>query len=96
MRDLGRIGPLRSALHVRKLVAQRRDAAFGESFGGRRHEGVCHARAGTVREDVARARIGGQQEEAGNGLRIGNRDLDRLRVHRAHRAGDPNRMRLCA
>ena len=52
----GRVRPLRAALHVRKLVAQRGDAALGEIARDVRQERVRHARAGAVRHDVAGAR----------------------------------------
>ena len=55
MRKLRRVGPLRAALHVRELVAQRRDAAFGQAVRDRGHERMRHAGAGAVGEHAAGA-----------------------------------------
>jgi hypothetical protein len=51
-----RIGPTRTALHVRKLIAQRRDAERGELARRSAHEGMIHAGARAVSEYIAGAR----------------------------------------
>src|SRR4029079_10711079 len=49
---------------VRELIAQGSDIALGERPGDRLHEPVPHACAGTMREHVEAARLGGLQQEA--------------------------------
>jgi len=49
LRQLWWIGPLSTTLHVRKLVAQRADAAAGKLCGDGTHEGMIHSSAGTMR-----------------------------------------------
>ena len=44
LRHLRRVGPFAPCLHIGKLIAQRRDAAFGESVRDRRHERVRSCR----------------------------------------------------
>ena len=70
----GRVGALRATLHVRKLVAQRCDAAFAEARGDRAHEPMLHAGTGAVREYVARARARRRDQQGRDGLRIVDRD----------------------
>jgi hypothetical protein len=51
-------------LHIGKLIAQGGDAAPGKPLGNGRHERMRHAGPGAVRENVAGARIGGDEVEA--------------------------------
>ena len=57
MRDGRRIGPLAALFHVGKLVAQRRDAAFGKARRNRFHRRMPHPRARAMGEDETGARL---------------------------------------
>src|SRR5437588_1745028 len=43
MGEFGRVRPLRAALHIRKLIAQRGDAAFRKPLRNGSHEGISYA-----------------------------------------------------
>jgi hypothetical protein len=53
MRQGRTVHPLRSRLHVGKLIAQQEDAAMGKAVADGRHERVAHADACAVRQDEA-------------------------------------------
>ena len=57
MRKFWRVGPLGASFHVRKLIAQRGDAALGEPPRNAVHERVEHSRSRPMREDIAGARV---------------------------------------
>ena len=81
LRKLRRGRALSALLHVRELVAERGHAAFEKSVGDRSHEGVRHARSGTMGEHVAGACISRDLQQTRHApLRI-KRDDHRLRCH---------------
>src|SRR5262249_53884916 len=57
MRKFGRVGPPGALFHVRKLIAQRGDAALTKLPRDDVHEWVEHSSSRAVREDVAGARV---------------------------------------
>src|SRR5207247_10886854 len=69
---LFRSGPMAAGLHVRKLIAQRSDAAGGEPPRDRFHECMPHAGAGAMGEHIERPRLCRLEQQG--------RDLD-PRVH---------------
>ena len=80
VRELGRVGPSATLLHVGKLVAQGRDAAIGKLGRDGRHERMVHARAGAVRQHVAGARTRRDEQQAGDALGVADRDANRFCV----------------
>ena len=65
LRERRRIRPLQAFLHVRKLEAQSRDAAFSQFPRKRCHERMVHSGTGAVREN-----IGGQRAPAPDEARV--------------------------
>jgi hypothetical protein len=70
------VGPFGTTLHVRKLVAQRADAAAGKPFRDRAHEGMIHSSAGTMRQDVTRPCVARVLQQARDGHTIAYLDGD--------------------
>ena len=86
LRELRRIGALAARLHIRKLIAQARDAALGKFARDRRHERMRHAGAGAVREHVTSARLRRRKQQAGDALRLADCDGDGFWFGRSHRS----------
>ena len=84
VRDRRRVGPLAALLHIGKLIAQRRHAAFGQALGGGLHGGVGHPGPGAMGKHKARAGIGGTDQQRGDRARIADRDLELLRTDDFH------------
>ena len=80
MRDRRQIRPLAALFHIRKLVAQRRNAAIAEAKGNRFHRLVVHAGAGAMREHVGGARIFRPDQQRRDWRHSRDRDLELLRV----------------
>src|ERR1700733_11706516 len=76
VREWRRTGPLRAALHVGKLVAQRGNATCRKAFGNCGHEWMRHAGAGAMSKDVTSARAGWhlQQSRDVDAALVGNAD----------------------
>jgi hypothetical protein len=70
VRELGRVRPPATLLHVGELVAQGGDAALGELDRDRRHERMLHAGAGAMRQHIAGARARRCDEQAGDAARV--------------------------
>ena len=66
VRERRRVGPLLAGLHVRELIAQRRDAAREKPGRDSFHERMRHAGAGAMRQHVAGARIRRRLEQGGD------------------------------
>src|SRR5579883_824190 len=66
MRNGRGIGPTRAFLHVRKLIAQRRDTAVVQTVGNALHEAMTHSGASTMRKDIARVCARRPQQQARN------------------------------
>src|SRR5579864_4353278 len=81
VRNLGRVDTLEPALHVRKLITQRRDAPLRQSVCDGLHLFVRHSGACTVRKDQAGTRAGRYLPEPGYGLCAFDRDADRFAAH---------------
>ena len=84
MRHRRRIGPLAAFFHVGKLIAQRRNAAFGEASRNRFHRRMGHAGAGAVREHVTRARLRRLDQQGGDLLTRADLNSKRLRANGCH------------
>ena len=80
----GRIGALRAALHVRELIAKRRDTVLREMVGETRHERMRHPRTRAVRHHVAGARVWRRLQETADALVVidGERHRAGCRGHR--------------
>jgi hypothetical protein len=74
MRKFGRVGPPGALFHVRKLIAQRGDAALTELPRGDIHERVEHSGSRPMRQDVAGARARWRQEQPGDAVRVVDRN----------------------
>jgi hypothetical protein len=68
MCERGRVGPFSPLLHVWKLIAQRGDAALSEFPRNNLHEWMEHSRSRSMRQDVAGARLGRDQQQTGDGV----------------------------
>jgi hypothetical protein len=66
VREPGRVRALATLLHIRELVAQRRDPSFGEFPCDRGHEWMGHAGAGAVRQHITGPRAARRLEQAGD------------------------------
>ena len=64
--DSGWVCAFGTLFHVGKLVAKRRDVAFGEAFGNGGHKGVSHSCASAVGEDIAGSGGGWSVQESGD------------------------------
>ncbi len=80
MGQLRAIRALGAMLHVRKLIPQCGNAAFGKSFRHRNHERVGHSRTCAMGEDIAGSRPRRRQQEARHAMHMVDLDGDRLRV----------------
>src|SRR5439155_21826791 len=67
-----------------KLVPQRGNAALGKATGDGCHERMRHARSGTVRQHIARARSRWRLEQTGDALRVAHGYRDRLWARGSH------------
>ena len=75
---LCRTRPFAAVLHGGKLIAQTRDAAFGQFGRDRGHERMRHAGARAAREHEAGRRAGRGEEQCGDArLRVSHVDGDR-------------------
>jgi hypothetical protein len=84
MRDGRRIRPLAPLLHVRKLIAQGCDGAFGETSGNRLHERMRHAGAGAMGNHKARAGARRADQQARDGVGVSDFDRDLFGLHGFH------------
>ena len=82
--EFGRIRSFGAALHVRKLVAQRGDAALRKALRDGGHELMRHAGAGAVRQHIARMCVGRRLQQTGDAMDILNYDGDGLRDGGSH------------
>jgi hypothetical protein len=77
-KDSGRIGNVAMLFHIGELVAEGRDVNIGERGGEAFHEGMLHARAGSVREDEELLRSGRNEQERRDVARIGNWEAEKF------------------
>ena len=84
MRDCRPVGPLAACFHIRKLIAQRRNAAFAKPRSKRLHEGMVHPRARPVGEDKTCARLRRMDKKRGNRIRTPDLDVKLLRADGLH------------
>ena len=68
--DFWRIGSLGTLLHIGKLVAQRGDAAFGQSIRYCGHEWMRRAGSRAMGQQIAYARIGRYLQQPRNLPRV--------------------------
>ena len=74
MRKFGRVGPIGASFHVRKLIAQRGDAALGEPLRSVIHEWVEHSGSRSMREDIAGARARRRQQQPADAVCVIDRN----------------------
>lgn len=73
-------GPFSPLLHVWKLIAQCGDAALGEFPRNNLHEWVEHSRSRPMRQDVAGARLRGDQQQTGDGVCVIDSERQRFYI----------------
>ena len=84
VRNLRRVRPPGTLLHIGELVAQRGDAPFGETIGHRCHEGMRYPRAGAMRKHKTRSRLRRPLQKARDLRRMIDRNRYRLCFRRRH------------
>ena|ERR1700693_2124574 len=76
--DGGRIGNVAMLFYVGELVAESGDVNVGERGGEAFHEGMLHARAGSVSEDEELVSGGRNEQERGDAAGIGNWEVEKF------------------